>query len=177
MQRVLYVLSKRTGKRFGLGQITGWDLAQSLPLNQCQVQKLFRYVWSEGNWMHIRAMERGMKAHVDELSQLGSVSIVTSSGADQVPWKMKWLEHHGIELPLTVVPLGWTKEMLRHSVYIDDRPETIVRAVDLGKVGLLYDRPWNRECVAGTRVHSLAEAIETIKNVQIENKMVIRAKK
>ncbi|MDG6918602.1 MAG: hypothetical protein JRN62_04095 [Nitrososphaerota archaeon] len=176
MERVLCVLSKRTGKQFDLEQITAWDLTKFFPLNQRQVQRLFGSAWSKGNWIHIHAMERGMKARIDELNKIGSVTIVTSAGVDQVPGKMKWLEHHGIELPLTVVPFGWTKEMLGHSVYIDDRPETIERAVALGKIGLLYDRPWNRGCDAGIRIHSLGEAVEIVKNVQIENRVVIRVR-
>lgn len=177
MRRLLYVVSKRTGKQFDIELIRSWSLAGFLPFNERQVQKLFGYIWNNSNWRHIRPIERGMNTRIDELSAMGNVSIVTSAGVDQVPGKMKWLKFHGIEKPLTVVPFGWTKEMLGYPVYIDDRPETIERVVALGRVGILYDQPWNRTCKSGIRVHSLAEAVDILKNVRVEHEMIVKIKK
>lgn len=176
MPRVLQVVARRTGKKVDIETITGWNLAKSLPLSNRQIQKLFGYVWSNGNWRRIKPMERGVGRKVSELGKYGKVNIVTSAAVDQVPGKMKWLDHHGIREPFVVVGYGQTKEMLEHEVYIDDRPETIERVVADMKIGILYDRPWNRSCKSGIRVHNLDEAIEVVRRVRVEHQLRLEVK-
>lgn len=176
MPRVLQIVYRRTGKKIDMEQITGWNLMKFLPMTEKEIQRAFGYAWNNDNWRKIKPTEPGIGRKVAKLCALGRVNIVTSAGVEQVPGKMKWLDFHGIDQPLTVVAYGQTKEALGHGVYIDDRPETIERVVDLGRVGIIYDRPWNRACKKGIRVYNLQGAIEVVKRVRVEHALHLEVK-
>jgi 5'(3')-deoxyribonucleotidase len=176
MPRIIKIINRRTHRNFRLEDVTGWNLHNIFPLSEKDTQRLFGYIWSNRNWRTIKPTEPHIGGKVAKLCKLGRVNIVTSAGVDQVPGKMRWLDYHGIDQPLTVVAYGMTKEALGYDVYIDDRPETIEKVVDSGRIGILYDRPWNAACKVGIRVHNLQGAIEVVKRIRVEHKMRLEVK-
>lgn len=168
MPAVLGVVATRGGPQLELEDITEWGFSSIVAIDPDKVPELFEYVWSNGHWKDIDTCEPDDVEQIDRLTGLADPSIVTSAGARQVEGKMRWLEYQWkkagsqFKLPVTIVPYGMTKENLHYQAYVDDRAETIERAVKLGKIGILRDRPWNRKTTAGIRVYSMKEAVDAL---------------
>jgi len=61
-------------------------------------------------------------------------------------------------------------ESLKLDVMIDDKPENLVKMLELGKLALLYDKPWNQKEERFVRVKSWNEIL--IKILEYANKNV-----
>ena len=164
---VLGILDAKTGKKVLKENINGWNLDHVVDGTGISVKDLFGWVWSHEYWNDIQPEANNITELVNELSQIADVSIVTSASPAQVEGKAKWLEKHKIEVPLVIIPYGKTKEDMPFDIFIDDRPETIEGAVAKGKLGILYNQPWNSVVKEGPhliRVNTLREAVDVVRS-------------
>ena len=100
---------------------------------------------------------------VEALRHVGhEVDILTARGAPRIAdIKREWLKEHVAGSPkLVEPPRGVSKGKMPYDLLIDDGLHNIVSQVGEGKRAIIYDRVWNRGCMAlelTKRYRSLAD--------------------
>lgn len=132
--------------------------------------EVFLSVW-KFHWNEIKPTVSKPDIFFKELSKYGTIVFVTASNAEMSYYKMLWLEKYKLNnYPFIAVPLGNTKEQLGFDVYVDDRLETIMKVIEKGKIGIIYDKPWNRnvDTKSAFRIKSLKELPSLIEKSLME---------
>ena len=153
-------------------EINNWNWIQNnFKLTSAKTIEAYSYPWTGVNWERLQPNEPNIRAKIEELKGLSKgMMIVTSASLEQVAGKMAWFKKQGLDMMMLFVPFGKTKEDLDFfDVFIDDRGDTIENVVDNGKIGILYDQPWNQEVKKGIRVKNLSEAINHLNKLKGEN--------
>jgi len=137
-----------------------WDWYENkFHLTGSQMAGIYGEVWGN-RWDEIRPTEPNIEKKVERLAELADVTVVTSAGPPQAGGKIKWLEKYGLrQIPILIVPYGKTKEALPYHIFVDDRSDTIEKVTAIGKIGFLYNQPWNQKCKVGIRIESLSSVI------------------
>ena len=161
---MIFWMKEKKGKIFTKAEVADWDWVQhTYNLTTEEVVGMFAEIWGE-RWDTVPSTELNIEAKVEELAKLADVTIVSSASPDQADGKLKWLYKYGLkQIPVLFVPYGKTKEALPYHIFVDDRDDTIERVVAAGKIGILYDQPWNQKCKIGFRVESLNQVISFLK--------------
>jgi chemotaxis signal transduction protein len=154
------VLKEKLGLSFTKTDVNDWDWVQHhFDLTTAQIVDAFAEVWGK-RWNEIQPTESDMEKKVEKLNELADVTIVTSASPEQASGKIQWLYKYGLkQIPILFVPYGKTKEALPYHIFVDDRDDTIEKVTKAGKIGILYDQPWNQKCKVGFRVKSLSNVI------------------
>jgi 5'(3')-deoxyribonucleotidase len=155
---------------FKKSDVTDWDWVQhKYDLSTPEVVKMFAEIWGE-RWESVPPTEPDIEKKVLKLADLSEVTIVTSASPEQMVGKLKWLYKYDLKnIPVLVVPYGKTKESLPYHIFVDDRDDTIERVSKAGKIGVLYDQPWNQTCKVGFRVKSLNGVISFLQGKGVQN--------
>ncbi len=125
-----------------------------------QFLALFDSVWE--HWDEIPMTEPFVQEVLPDLQEGGfEVEITTFAKTDmQFQHKLLWLSKWGLgDVPTINARDGaeW-KWQLPYDIFVDDCPHIVVGAVAHGKIGILYDQPWNR----GVSKPYMTERIESL---------------
>ena len=133
------------GTRLGLDDLDTWASWTKFGMNRDQFFELLDETWDE--WETIPPTEPNLARKVAKLQPLGSLDIVTGRSRQTIDSAKNWLKHHQIPYDHFVrVPGMRDKVQLDYDVYIDDAPELMpLISRTVGKRGILYARPWNRD--------------------------------
>ena len=162
-------INRRTGSRFSPKDVTGWEVAEALGVDQSLVSSIIE----QRGFISGIAPTKGAAEGIDALRMLGEVYIVTT------PWwtsptfvyeRTWWLKKHfGIE-PERIV-FTEAKHLVTGMTLVDDKPENVLGwTAKQGKGAYLWDAPWNRDAAieGSLRVKSwtqIAQDIERRLNV------------
>jgi 5'(3')-deoxyribonucleotidase len=153
-------MKEKHNEVFKKEDITDWDWVQHrYDLSTPETVRMFAEIWGD-RWESVPPTESNIEKKVERLAELSELTVVSSASPDQANGKLKWLYKYGLkQVTLLIVPYGKTKEKLPYHIFIDDRDDTIEKVVEAGKIGFLYDQPWNQKCKVGMRVKSLSSVI------------------
>jgi hypothetical protein len=54
------------------------------------------------------------------------------------------------------------KTSVTFDALLDDKPDNVVDAIEAGRIGYLFDRPWNADCTSGTRVFGWTDMVKRL---------------
>lgn len=133
------------GTKFGLDDLDTWGSWTKFGMERDRFFQLLDETWD--NWENIPPTEPDLARKVSKLQVLGKIDIVTGRSRQTIDSAKSWLKHHQIPYNQFVrVPGMRDKVHLDYDVYIDDAPELMpLISRSVGKRGILYARPWNRD--------------------------------
>src|SRR6478609_4708516 len=117
------------------------------------------------SWESIPTTENNIAHATTQLSNLGTVDIVTARDESTHNDVKNWLKLHKINFKNYVGVLeGIEKSRLDYDVFIDDSPLNAKSMLDEGKSVILYSQPWNTsfEDDRAIRIHELKNAVPII---------------
>lgn len=147
-------------------EISEWDFWKRFHIDKFEFYKELSICWQ--SWKNIPTTETNLSATTFELSQIGSVDIVTARDESTHPSVQNWLNSKNISYRNYVgVPEGPEKTKLDYDVFIDDSPINAKSMLDAGKRVILYTQPWNSKFndPRAKRIFQLKEAIPIIKTL------------
>ena len=156
-----------------------WDAEKAIfhltgvKLDAREYLALFEDVWER--LLDIKTTEPYVNHIARDLLEAGhDVHIVTYARTrEQFLKKIAWVGENmkpgGLQCINAFDVAGWKYEM-DYDVFVEDCPHIAVGAVRLGKIGVLYDRPWNRG-VDGRSVTFKVDSLQPIGYLlsQVEN--------
>lgn len=151
-------------------EISEWDFWKRFHIDKFEFYKELSICWQ--SWKNIPTTETNLSATTFELSQIGSVDIVTARDELTHPSVQNWLNSKNISYRNYVgVPEGPEKTKLDYDVFIDDSPINAKSMLDAGKRVILYTQPWNSKFndPRAKRIFQLKEAIPIIKTLMQES--------
>lgn len=111
---------------------------------------------SEAEWMRTTAVELGLYRYghimkgaivaIRELAREHDIIAITHRPRNAVPDTLAWLTY--ADLPLSGVHIlteRQAKSVVAYDVLIDDKPANVEDAIGHGRIGVLFDQPWNKE--------------------------------
>jgi len=152
-------------------QISEWDFWKNHDINKFDFYNELSICWK--SWENIPPTENNIASATKQLSNIGTVDIVTARDDSTHDDVKKWLRLHNIDFNNYVGVLeGIEKSKLDYDVFIDDSPLNAKSILEQGKSVILYSQPWNLsfEDKRATRIHELKSAVSIIDNVITENK-------
>ncbi len=152
-------------------QISEWDFWKNHDINKFDFYNELSICWK--SWENIPPTENDIASATKQLSNIGTVDIVTARDDSTHDDVKKWLRLHNIDFNNYVGVLeGIEKSKLDYDVFIDDSPLNAKSILEQGKSVILYSQPWNLsfEDKRATRIHELKSAVSIIDNVITENK-------
>jgi hypothetical protein len=109
-----------------------------------------KWMWSEGVKMGLFRyghVTTGVIASVQRLAAMGhQLSVVTHRPENAVQDTLDWLSY--VRLPISGVHIlsnGEPKTTVGFDALVDDKVENIRHALARGRVGVLFNQPWNQE--------------------------------
>ena len=146
------IANERHGTRVKFGDLDSWTSWQKTGITRDEFFQILDQTWD--TWQDIPPTEPGLSKKVRRVSDLGSVDIVTGRSKHTVESAKLWLAEHRIRYEKFVRVRGWKdKVFLNYDVYIDDAPELMpLISRNPLMIGVLYERPWNREVASMPRV-------------------------
>lgn len=121
----------------------------------------WRWLWDEGvklGLFRYGHMTTGARVGMQELVRQGhKLSIATSRPSHAVNDTVDWVSLYFKDIPLEgihILSQSQPKSVVDADILIDDRPENIIEWERAGRHGIVYDRPWNQDCVALWRATS-----------------------
>ena len=152
-------------------QINEWDFWKRLGLKQKDFEDIFAEAWQR--WQSIRETEGNLPEKVDRLRSLGELDIVTGRSRDTIKYAAKWLSNKRINFgKIVLVGTYAPKAHLDYDVFIDDSPRHANEAAECGKIGLLYNQPWNKNVGEKDnliRIQNLQDASTILENKLAES--------
>lgn len=146
-------------------QISEWDFWQNHKINKFEFYNELSHCWR--SWENIPPTENNIAHATVQLSNLGTVDIVTAREDSTHNDVKKWLKFHKISFKNYVgVVEGIEKSKLDYDIFIDDSPLNAKSMLENGKAVILYSQPWNVsfEDKRATRIHELTDAVQIIDN-------------
>lgn len=147
-------------------QISEWDFWKRHKINKFDFYTELSYCWR--SWENIPPTENNLASATDQLSNLGTVDIVTARDDSTHNDVKKWLKFHKIKFKNYVgVIEGTEKSKLDYDIFIDDSPLNAKSMLEKGKAVILYSQPWNIsfEDKRATRIYELKNAVQIIDNI------------
>ncbi len=152
-------------------QISDWDFWRDHGINKFDFYNELSICWK--SWETMPPTESNLAYVTTQLSNLGTVDIVTAREKSTHGDVKKWLKLHKINFKNYVGVLeGIEKSQLDYDVFIDDSPLNAKSMLDEGKSVILYSQPWNESFKDDrvTRIHELKNAIPVINKMLDVNK-------
>ena len=153
---------RHPSKKTVITDVKKWSFFQYEPfsITYDEAFDIFDYCWRHAEY--IKPLETDQNFRIEELKELGTVDIVTSiiKNKDNI---RKWLSTY--ELKPNDIIFNEEKWNLDYDIFIDDSPVNAAHFIEKGKINVLYDQPWNRECSGSGifRIYNLYHAHEIIK--------------
>ena len=147
-------------------QIFEWDFWKNHDINKFDFYKELSICWR--SWKDIPPTENNIADATTQLSDRGTVDIVTARDESTHDDVKNWLKLHKIKFKSYVgVMEGIEKSKLDYDVFIDDSPLNAQSMIDQGKSVILYSQPWNAsfEDNRATRIHELKNAVPVIDQI------------
>ena len=162
------IYNKEYNKKLKKEDINAWDFWKKLNLSRKEFNDIFTKTWNQ--WNTIPPTEENLGSKVKELSNLGTVDIVTGRSKETISQVKEWLKKENIVYNkfIRVSPYA-LKGNLPYDVFIDDSPYNIIDAAKRNKFSLIYDQPWNQGININQnifRVNDITEAIQIIKDLK-----------
>ena len=152
-------------------QISEWDFWKNHNINKFDFYNELSICWK--SWENIPPTENNISSVTKQLSNIGTVDIVTARDDSTHDDVKNWLKLHNIDFNNYVGVLeGVEKSKLDYDIFIDDSPLNAKSMLEQGKSVILYSQPWNLsfEDKRATRIHELKSAVSIIDNIISENK-------
>jgi 5'(3')-deoxyribonucleotidase len=144
---------------------TRWD-AQL----QYGTESKHRWMWSGGvdlGLFRYGHMIKGARRGLEQLAHEHEVGIVTHRPARATPDTVDWLSLYMKDIPYTlnILSNGEPKHTVKADVLIDDKGSNIEQWCRVGRVGILFERPWSEfSYVPGSHVaRDWKEVVEVVK--------------
>ena len=162
------IYNKEYDKKLKKEDINAWDFWKKLDLSRKEFNDIFTKTWNQ--WNTISPTEENLGSKVKELSNLGTVDIVTGRSKETISQVKEWLKKENIVYNkfIRVSPYA-LKGNLPYDVFIDDSPYNIIDAAKRNKFSLIYNQPWNQGINTNQnifRVNDITEAIQIIKDLK-----------
>ena len=144
-------------------QISEWDFWKNHEINKFDFYNELSICW--GSWENIPPTENNIANATTQLSNCGTVDIVTARDESTHESVKNWLKLHQIKYKNYVgVMEGIEKSRLDYDVFIDDSPLNAKSMIEQGKSVILYSQPWNVsfEDHRAKRIHELKNAVPII---------------
>lgn len=125
--------------------ITSHKIVGSVPMAPREIFRLQDEVWQE--WKQLPPTESHIAEKLLTLRNRGfKIYVATSRPIRSASFVKAWITHLGI-LYDGFYPLGPFKAKVEvdSEILVDDAPDQIERFVAEGRVGILYEQPWNRD--------------------------------
>jgi hypothetical protein len=152
-------------------QISEWDFWKNHNIDKFDFYNELSICWK--SWESIPTTENNIAHATTQLSNLGTVDIVTARDESTHNDVKNWLKLHKINFKNYVGVLeGIEKSRLDYDVFIDDSPLNAKSMLDEGKSVILYSQPWNTsfEDDRAIRIHELKNAVPIIDKMINEGK-------
>jgi uncharacterized protein len=152
-------------------QISEWDFWKNHDINKFDFYNELSICWK--SWENIPPTENNIASATKQLSNIGTVDIVTARDDSTHDDVKKWLKLHNIDFNNYVGVLeGVEKSKLDYDIFIDDSPLNAKSMLEQEKSVILYSQPWNLsfEDKRATRINELKSAVSIIDNIITENK-------
>jgi 5'(3')-deoxyribonucleotidase len=152
-------------------QISEWDFWKNHDIDKFDFYNELSICWK--SWENIPPTEKNIGSTTKQLSNIGTVDIVTARDDSTHDDVKNWLKLHNVDFNNYVGVLeGVEKSKLDYDVFIDDSPLNAKSMLEKGKSVILYSQPWNLsfEDKRATRIHELKSAISIIDNIISKNK-------
>ena len=152
-------------------QISEWDFWKNHDINKFDFYNELSICWK--SWENIPPTENNIASATKQLSNIGTVDIVTARDDSTHDDVKNWLKLHNIDFNNYVGVLeGVEKSKLDYDIFIDDSPLNAKSMLEQGKSVILYSQPWNLsfEDKRATRIHELKSAVSIIDNMITKNK-------
>ena len=143
--------------------ISEWDFWKNHNIEKFDFYNELSLCWK--SWKDIPTTESNIANATRQLSELGSVDIVTAREESTHGYVKEWLKFHGIVFKNYVgVMEGIEKAKLDYDVFIDDSPLNAHSMISEGKSVILYTQPWNTNFNdnRAIRIQKLENAIPAI---------------
>lgn len=144
-------------------QISEWDFWKNHDINKFDFYNELSICWR--SWKNIPPTESNIASVTEQLSDLGTVDIVTARDESTHNDVKNWLKLHKVNFKNYVGVLeGIEKSKLDYDVFIDDSPLNAKSILEEGKSMILYSQPWNAsfEDDRATRIYELKNAVPVI---------------
>lgn len=147
--------------------IKEWDLKSSPKVFEDFLARRFLHFYSD-----LKPID-GVFAGVSRLQLFADVYIVTSIPTN-LPGKFSsnileakrfWVEQHLPMIDPQKIIVAHHKAMIRGDILVDDKTQNIEEWQATGRIGIVYDQPWNRECDASYRAHNWEDIVTYCKEV------------
>ena len=147
-------------------QISEWDFWKNHDINKFDFYNELSICWK--SWERIPPTENNIASATKQLSNIGTVDIVTARDDSTHDDVKNWLKLHNVDFNNYVgVVEGVEKSKLDYDIFIDDSPLNAKSMLEKGKSVILYSQPWNLsfEDKRATRIHELQSAVPVIDNM------------
>lgn len=144
-------------------QISEWDFWRKHSIDKFDFYNELSICWK--SWKNMPPTENNIAHATTQLSNLGTVDIVTARDESTHSDVKNWLRLHKINFKNYVGVLeGIEKSRLDYDVFIDDSPLNAQSILDEGKSMILYSQPWNEsfDDHRATRIRELKNAVPVI---------------
>ncbi len=144
-------------------QISEWDFWKNHDINKFDFYNELSICWR--SWENIPPTENNIAYATTQLSNLGTVDIVTARDESTHNEVKNWLKLHKIKFKNYVgVMEGMEKSRLDYDVFIDDSPLNAQSMLEKRNSVLLDSQPWNVsfEDNRATRIDELKNAVPVI---------------
>jgi 5'(3')-deoxyribonucleotidase len=152
-------------------QISEWDFWKNHDINKFDFYNELSICWK--SWENIPPTENDIASATKQLSNIGTVDIVTARDESTHSDVKNWLKLHKIIFNNYVgVVEGVEKSKLDYDIFIDDSPLNAKNMLEKGKSVILYSQPWNVSFKdkRATRIHELKNAVPIIDNMINDSK-------
>jgi 5'(3')-deoxyribonucleotidase len=154
--------SKHLGYAVSKKDIKSHKIVGSVSMPPWEVFRLQDEVWME--WKKLPPLESDVTEKLRTLRDSGfKIHIATARPLRSRTFVMNWLEHMRIQYDSfhSLGPYRYKAEIVCDAL-VDDAPEQIEKFVEDGRVGFLYEQPWNSEAKIpkSIRIQNLEELIE-----------------
>jgi uncharacterized protein len=152
-------------------QISEWDFWKNHDIGKFDFYNELSTCWR--SWENIPTTENNIASTTAQLSNLGTVDIVTARDESTHNDVKNWLKLHKINFKNYVGVLeGIEKSKLDYDVFIDDSPLNAKSMLEEEKSVILYSQPWNVsfDDNRAIRIHKLKHAVPIIEKMINESK-------
>lgn len=137
--------SKQLGYVVSKKDIKSHKIVGSVPMPSYEIFKLQDEVWNE--WKQLPPTEDDIAERLQSLKREGfKVLIATSRPTRSAALVENWINHMGIVHDgfFALGPFK-PKAEIDSDILVDDAPEQIEKFIEKGRMGFLYQQPWNIE--------------------------------
>lgn len=128
-----------------------------------EIMKVQEDVWVD--WKNLPLIESDTRKTIEDIRKNGNqVVIATTRPSSSLKFVMAWLGNMGIQYDLFkhLKPKEF-KSKINGDILVDDDPSEVFEFVREGgstRIGLIYDRYWNREILPADRVYRISSLKE-----------------